>query len=106
MSTNCIIYEANIDCGIAGHKQKCYLSSCETKFEDRFGHHKKAFNHVKRTNDTELSKEFWEMKSAMEYKKLHGKLTEYVVLTIQTVSAAFYVYMRNTKLQHTNETIF
>ena len=30
-------------------------------------------------------------KSAMEHQKLNEKLSEYVVLTIQTVSAAFYV---------------
>ena len=30
-------------------------------------------------------------KSGFEHKTLHGKLTEYVVLTIQTVSIAFYV---------------
>ena len=30
-------------------------------------------------------------KSAIEHQKLHGKLSEYVVLTIQTVSASFYV---------------
>ena len=30
-------------------------------------------------------------KSGFEHKNLHGKLTEYVVLTIQTVSIAFYV---------------
>ena len=30
-------------------------------------------------------------KSAMEHQKLHGKLSEYVLLTIQTVSATFYV---------------
>ena len=42
----------------------------------------------------------------MEHQKLPGKLLEYVVLTIQTESAAFYVYRRNTELQHTKETIF
>ena len=36
-------------------------------------------------------KNFEKSKSAMEHQKLHGKLSEYVVLTIQTVSAAFYV---------------
>ena len=37
----------------------------------------------------------------MEHQKLHGKLSEYVVLTIQTVSAAFYVWMkkRNCNIQ-------
>ena len=36
-------------------------------------------------------KNFGESKSAMEHQKLHGKLSEYVPLTTQTVSAAFYV---------------
>ena len=56
--TKCIVYQANTDCDIAGYKQKCYLGSCETTFKDRFGNHKKSFNHVKHKNDTELSKEF------------------------------------------------
>ena len=38
--TKCIVYQANIDCDIAGYKQKCYLGSCETTFKDRFGNHK------------------------------------------------------------------
>ena len=54
----CIVYQANIDCDIAGYKQKCYLGSCETTFKDHFGNHKKSFDHVKHKNDTELSKEF------------------------------------------------
>ena len=36
-------------------------------------------------------KNFGKSKSAMEHQKLHGKLSEYVPLTTQTVSAAFYV---------------
>ena len=36
-------------------------------------------------------KKFGKSKSAVEHKKLHGKLSEYVPLTTQTVSAAFYV---------------
>ena len=35
-----------------------YLGSCETTFKDRFGNHKKSFNHLKHKNDMELSKEF------------------------------------------------
>ena len=30
------------------------------------------------------------LKSAMEHQKLHGKLSKYIVVTIQTVSATFY----------------
>ena len=32
-----IVYQANIDCDIAGYKQKCYLVSRETTFKDPFG---------------------------------------------------------------------
>ena len=39
--TKCIVHPANIDCDIAGYKQKCYLGSYETTFKDRFGNHKK-----------------------------------------------------------------
>ena len=35
-------------------------------------------------------KNFGKSKSATEHQKLHGKLLEYVVLTIQTVSTDFY----------------
>ena len=57
-----IIYQANIDYGIAEQKQKCYLGSCKTTFKDRVGDQKKSFNNVTHKNDTELSKEFWETK--------------------------------------------
>ena len=89
--TKCIIYKGNIDWDIAGYKQKCYLGSCETTFKDCFGNHKKSFNHVKHKNDTELSKESGKSKSAMENQELHGKLSAYVVLATQTMSASFYV---------------
>ena len=36
-------------------------------------------------------KNFGESKSAVEHQKSHERLSEYVVLTIQTESAAFYV---------------
>ena len=36
-------------------------------------------------------KNFGKSKSAMEHQKLHGKLSGYVPLTTQTVSAVFYV---------------
>ena len=72
--TTCIVYQANIDCDIAGYKQKCYLGSCETTFKDRFGNHKKSFNHGKHKNDTELSKEFWEIKKRSGTPKITWKI--------------------------------
>ena len=36
-------------------------------------------------------KNFPKSKSEMKHQKMHGELSEYAALTIQTVSAAFYV---------------
>ena len=72
--TKCIVYQANIDCNIAGYKQKCYLGSCEKAFKDRFGNHKKLCNHAKHKNDPELSKEFWEIKKRSETPKITWKI--------------------------------
>ena len=49
--TKRIISQANIDCDIAGYKQKYYLGSCETTFKDRFGNHKKLVNKIKHKKD-------------------------------------------------------
>ena len=87
--TKCIIYQANSDCNIAGYKQKCYFGSGETACKDLFGNHKKSFNHAKYKNYTKLSKNFGKSKSAIAHQNLHVELSEYVVLTTQTVSAAF-----------------
>ena len=72
--TKCIIYQANIDCDITGYKPKCYLGSCEAAFKDRFGNHRKSLNHVKHKNDTELSKEFWEIKKRNGTPKITWKI--------------------------------
>ena len=72
--TKCIVYQANIDCDIAGYKQNCYLGSCETTCKDRFENHKKSFNHAKNKNDTDLSKEFWEIKKCSGTPKIRWKI--------------------------------
>ena len=72
--TKCIVYQTNINCDIAGYKQKCDLGSCETTFKDRFGNHKKSFNNVKHRNDTELSKEFWEIRNCSGTPKITWKI--------------------------------
>ena len=77
-----IVYQANSHCDIAGYKQT---------FEDRFGSHKKSINPIKHKNDTELSKKNEKSKSALQHQNFHGKLSEYVVLAIQTALSAFYV---------------
>ena len=72
--TKCIIYQAKIDCEIAGYKQKCYFGSCKTIFKDRFGNHKKSFNHVKHKNDMELSKNVWEIKKRNRTPKITWRI--------------------------------
>ena len=74
LSKKSIIYQANSDCGIAGCKQQCCLSSCETRSKYRFGNHKKSFNHVKYENNTELSKEFQEIKKRNGTSKITWKI--------------------------------
>ena len=44
------------------------------KIKDRFGNHKKSFNHLKHKNDTELSKEFWEIKKRNGTPKITWKI--------------------------------
>ena len=69
-----ITYQANIEYDITGYKQKCYRGSCEKTFKDCFGNHKKSFNHVEHKNDTELSKEFWEIKKHNGTPKITCKI--------------------------------
>ena len=90
--TKCIIYQDNIDCDLAGYKQKCYLGL------DHLRQHSKIVLGIIKSCSTTLNitmipnyqNKSGKSKSAMEHQKLHGKLSEYVVLTIQTVSAVFY----------------
>ena len=89
------------------NKDNCPLpNSCQTKC---IIYHNVTLAHVKqhlkivsgiiKSRSTTLNikmirnyqKNFGKSKSAMEHQKLHGKLSEYVPLTTQTVSAAFYV---------------
>ena len=42
--------------------------------KDRFGNHKKSLTHLKHKNDTELSKEFWEIKNRNGTSKITRKI--------------------------------
>ena len=76
--TKCVIYQVNTDCDIAEYKQKCYLGSCETLF-------KKIVSEIIKSCSTTLNIKMILLEGTMEYQKWHGKLSEYVVFTIQTV---------------------
>ena len=75
-----IIYQANIDCDTLDINKKCYLGSCETTFKDGFGNHKTSLNHIKRKNDTELSKEFWEIKKHNRTPEITWKIIKHAFL--------------------------
>ena len=61
--------------------------------------HLKIVSEIIKSRSTTLNKKvirnyqnnFGKSKSTMEHQKLHGTLSDYAVLTIQTVSAAYYV---------------
>ena len=57
-----IIYKAKITSNLRNYHEKVYYRTSESKFNQRYGNHKKSFNHKKRRTDTELSKEYWRLK--------------------------------------------
>ena len=71
--TKCIIYQANIDCDIAGYKQKFYLGSCERTFKIVLGIIKSRSTTLNIKMIRNYQKNSWKSKSAMEHQKLHGK---------------------------------
>ena len=87
----CIIYQDNIECDITGYKKSIYLAHVKQ--------HLKIVSVIIKFRSTtlnmkmirNLSKECSKSKSAMEHQNLQGKLSEYVVFTIQTVSVYFNV---------------
>ena len=89
--TKCIIYQANINCESLDTNKNATLAHVKQ--------HLKIVSGIIKSRSTTLNikmirnyqKNFGKSKSAMEHQKLHGKLSEYVPLTTQTVSAAFYV---------------
>ena len=57
-----IIYKAKITSNLRKYHQKIYYRSSEGTFKQRYGNHKKSFNHEKYRTDTGLSKECWRFK--------------------------------------------
>ena len=57
-----IIYKAKITWNLRNYHEKIYYGTSEGTFRQRYGNHKKSFNHEKHRKDTELSKEYWKLK--------------------------------------------
>ena len=57
-----IIYKAKITSNLRNYQEKIYYGTSEGTLKQRYGNHKKSFNHEKHRTDTELSKEYWRLK--------------------------------------------
>ena len=80
--TKCIIFQANIDLTLLDVTKNVTLAHVKQHLKIVLGIIKMIRNY---------QKNFGKSKGAMEHQKLHGKLSEYISLTTQTVSTAFYV---------------
>ena len=58
-----ILYEGKLTSDLPNYGEKIYKGISEPPFKDRFGNHKKSFNHVNYKSDTSLSKEVWKIKN-------------------------------------------
>ena len=61
-STN-VLYEAKINSNLRDYEQKVYKGITGLPFKTRFYNHKKSFNNFRYCNDSELSKEVWNIKN-------------------------------------------
>ena len=57
-----ILYTAELSSNIPNYGKKVYKGICSTTFKERLANHKKAFKNVTYENNTELSKEVWNIK--------------------------------------------
>ena len=57
-----IVYQGKINPSQPSYNEKVYFGVAEKSFKDRFYNHTKSFTHEDYTNDTELSKEYWDIK--------------------------------------------
>lgn len=60
--TKNIVYQATVSSNKPDYKENIYFGLCETPFKSRYANHRKSFNILKYRNDTELSKEIWDLK--------------------------------------------
>ena len=57
-----IVYQGKINSSQPSYNEKVYFGVAEKSFKDRFYNHTKYFTHEDYANDTELSKEYWDIK--------------------------------------------
>ena len=57
-----IVYQGKIKSPQPNYNEKVYFGVAEKSFKDRFYNHTKSFTYEDYANDTELSKEYWDIK--------------------------------------------
>ena len=57
-------YSAELTSNLPNYGTKVYKGICSTTWKERFGNHKKSFNHERYEGESELSKEVWRIKRA------------------------------------------
>jgi hypothetical protein len=73
LATN-IVYEGTITSIEPNTIPKTYIGLSEGTFKKRYANHKKSFNHLRYENDTELSKEYWKLKTKNAEPKITWKI--------------------------------
>ena len=63
MNTTNLLYEATVTTNLPNYSDKVYKGISEPSFKERYGNHKKSFNHLKYKSDTCLSTEIWKIKN-------------------------------------------
>ena len=78
LNGNCLakesLYEGKITSDLPNNKDKFYKGISEHPFKLRYGNHKKSFNHEIYKNDSELSKEYWEVRKKGGNPKVMWKI--------------------------------
>ena len=70
---NLVIYRADVEIKVNDKKKK-YFGLAVTTFKERFGNHKKDFNHKQHSENTELSKYIWLLKDAKIPHSVKGSI--------------------------------
>ena len=64
-----IVQQGKITSFQPNYNNKVYFEVAEKSFKDRFYNHTKSFTHEDYVNDTELAKEYWDIKGATLFQK-------------------------------------
>ena len=94
-------YQATVTSNLPDYGTKVYKGICSTTWKDRFGNHKKSFNHEKYKTETALSREIWRIKEAGgEYEIKWSTKKQSRNPIHQKEEAALFVPLKNSPLHY------